>query len=81
MLVMFIMLGYIVVWDFQGGTSGKESPCQCRRRKRLRFDLWVKKMPWSRKWHTTDVTLAGESHGQESLVEYNPCGCKRVRHN
>ena len=48
---------------------------------RLRFDLWVKKVPWSRKWHPIDVILAGESHGQESLVEYNPWGCKRVRHD
>ena len=27
--------------------SGKESACQCRRH---RFDPWVRKMPWSRKW-------------------------------
>ena len=81
MLIIFIMLEYTVVWDFQGGTSGKESPCQCRRHKRLRFNLWVKKVPWSRKWHPTDVILAGKSHRQESLVEYNPWGCKRVRHD
>jgi len=27
----------------------KESACQCRRHKRLRFNLWVRKIPWSRK--------------------------------
>ena len=30
--------------------SGKESACQCRRHKRLRFDPWVRKIPCSRKW-------------------------------
>ena len=31
--------------------NGKKSACQCRRCKRCRFDPWVKKIPWSRKWH------------------------------
>ena len=30
--------------------SVKESACQCRRRKRYRFDPWVRKMPCSSKW-------------------------------
>ena len=30
--------------------SGEESTCQCRRCGRLRFDPWVGKIPWSRKW-------------------------------
>ena len=29
----------------------KKSACQCRRCKRGRFDPWVEKNPWSRKWH------------------------------
>ena len=28
--------------DFPGGTSGKESACQCRRHRRCRFDPWVR---------------------------------------
>ena len=35
---------------FPGGTNGKESSWQCRRCKRRGFDLWVRKIPWSRKW-------------------------------
>ena len=31
---------------------------------------------WRRKWQTTPVLLPGESHGQRSLVGYNPRGCK-----
>ena len=35
--------------------SGKESPCQCRMR---RFNSWVGKIPWRRKWQPTPVILA-----------------------
>ena len=34
--------------SFSGGSSGKESPCNAGDR-RLRFDHWVRKIPWSRK--------------------------------
>ena len=33
---------------FPGGASGKEPTCQFRRQKRLRFDPWVGKIPWTR---------------------------------
>ena len=59
-----------------GGTSGKESACQCRRHKRYSFDPWVGKIPWSRKWPPTPVFLPGKSHGQSSLVGYSPQGSK-----
>ena len=36
---------------FQGGASGKEPACQCRRRKRCRFDPWVGQIPWRTVWH------------------------------
>ena len=42
--------------------SGKESSCQCRRR---RFDPWVRKIPWRRKWPLTLVFLLEKSHGQK----------------
>ena len=40
--------------------SGKESACQGRRHKRLGFDSWVGKIPWSRKWQPTPVFLPGK---------------------
>ena len=43
--------------------SGKGSDCQCRR---LGFDLWVRKIPWRKKWQPTPVFLTGKSHGQRS---------------
>ena len=48
--------------------SSKESTCQRRRCKRHRFDPWVRKIPWSRKWNPTPIFLPGESHGQRSLA-------------
>ena len=56
--------------------SGKESTCQCRKCKRLRFDPWVRQIPWRRKWQPTPVSLPGKFHGQRSLVGYSPWGCK-----
>ena len=43
---------------------------------RHRFDLWVRKILWRRKWQPTPVFLFGESHGQRSLGDYSPWGCK-----
>ena len=41
--------------------SDEEPAHQCRRR---RFDPWVGKSPWRRKWKPTPVFLPGKSHGQ-----------------
>ena len=51
---------------FPGGCSGKVPACQCRRCKRLRFDPWVRKIPWRRVCQPTSVFLPGESHGQRN---------------
>ena len=37
--------------------SGKESACQCRRHRRCRFNPWVRKIPWSRKWQLIPVSI------------------------
>ena len=49
--------------------SGKESACRCRR---LRFNPWVRKSPWCRKWQLTPEFLPGKFHGQRSLEGYSP---------
>ena len=46
---------------------------QCRR---PRFNSWVGKIPWRRKWQSTPVFLPGKSHGQRSLAAYSPWGHK-----
>ena len=38
------------------------------------FNLWVRKIPWRRKWQSTPVLLPVKSHGQRSLVGYSPWG-------
>jgi len=50
------------------GHSGKESTYQCERCRRCRFDPWVGKILWSRKWQPTPVFLLGKFHEQRSLV-------------
>ena len=53
--------------------SGKESACQY---KRCRFNPWVGKIPWRRKWQPTPILLPGKFHGQRSLVGYSLWGRK-----
>ena len=61
----------------------KISTCQCRKKRRLcKFNPWVGKLPWRRKWQLTPVCLPGKAYG--AFVE--PCGLQsvgsqRVRHN
>ena len=59
--------------DFPGGSDGKASCLQCRR---PGFDPWVRKILWWRKWQPTPVLLPVKSHGQRSMVGYNPQGRK-----
>ena len=56
--------------------SAKESTCQCRR---YRFNPWVGKIPWRRKWQLAPVFLPGKLHGQRSLVGYSLQNHTRVR--
>ena len=41
-------------------------------KKRLRFNPWVRQIPWRRKWQPTPVFLPGKSHGQRSLAGHSP---------
>ena len=51
--------------------SGKESAYQYRKYK---FNPWVRKILWRRKWQCTPIFLPGRSHGQRSLAVYSPWG-------
>ena len=55
------------------GLSGKESALEC---KGHRFDPWVGKVLWRKKWPPAPLFLPGESHGQRSLAGYSPQGRK-----
>jgi len=50
-----------------------------------RFNPWVGKIPWSRKWqysysrnNGTPIFLPGKPHRQRSLAGYSPWGCKEL---
>ena len=63
--------------EFPGGVSGykKNLPANagCKRDK---APSWVRKIPYRRKWQSTQVFWPGEFHGQRSLVGYSPWGCR-----
>ena len=66
-------LGSRLLMGFPGGSVGKESALQGRRR---RFNPWVGKIIWRRAWQSTPIFLPGESHGQRSQSGYSPWGRK-----
>jgi len=45
---------------------------------RCRFNPWVWKISWRRKWQPTPVFLPGKVHGQRSKVGYSPSGDKEL---
>ena len=66
-------MGTVFRWDGQknlGGTSDKESACQCRIpvSKKCRFNPWVRKIPWSRTWQPIPVKTILE----KVLLELRP---------
>ena len=71
-------------WCFQGGTSGKEPPCHCRRHKRCRFCPWVRKIPLEEGMATHSSILAWkipwtEFSGELHRVTKSPTRLKRLR--
>ena len=46
----------------------------------MKFDPWVEKIPWSRKWQPLPVFLPRKSHWQRSLAGYSPWD-HRVRYD
>ena len=62
-------------WSLQGfkGSAVKNLPAM----QEARFDPWVRKI-WIREWQPTPVFLPGKFHGQRSLVDCSPWGCKEL---
>ena len=69
-----------ILWLGQYPGEGKDYTLQyeclriCLHCRRLRFDSWVRKIPWRRAWQPIPVFLPGEFHGQRSLAGYRPLG-------
>jgi len=71
------VLNWTITTGFLRCLSSKESTYQCR----YVFDLWVRKIPWKRKWQPTPIFFQGKPHGQRCLVAYIPWIHKRMEHN
>ena len=56
---------------------GNEFACQCRK---CRFDPWVEKISWKRKWQPTHI-LAGKIQWTEEPGMLQSMRSQRVRHN
>ena len=76
MYICIYSYAYIYM-DSPDGSVVKKSACKCRRSKRCRFDLRVRKISWSRKCQPFPVILPGKFHGQISLVDCSLWGCKQ----
>ena len=65
---------------FQGGATGKESPCQYRRYKKHKFNLWVGKIPWG--GHGNPLLCSClENLMDPELGRLQSVGSNRVRHD
>ena len=67
-----------VTGESRGGSRAAAPGCGFSRGTRDRFNPWVGKIPWSRKWQSTPVFLPGESHGQRSLAGFSLWDCKEL---
>jgi len=54
----------------------KNLPANAGDARELRFDPWVKKIPWRRKWQPVPVFLPRKFHGQRNLEGYSSLGHK-----
>ena len=81
---------------FPGSTRGRETACQCRRHKRCRLDLWVRRIPWKGTWQPTQysclenptnrdawwATVRGVAKSQTGLKrEHTPTRCVSTLEN
>ena len=58
--------------------SSKEFACQCWNHKRCRFDPWVGKIPWRRKYQLAPIFFHRKFHGQRNLVGCSQWGRKEL---
>ena len=63
-----VKLSFTVYTALHRLLSAKESACQCSRHRRWRFNPWVGKNSWSRKWQPTPLCLPRKFYEQRSLV-------------
>ena len=72
--VMSLRRNYSMFQASQVALEVKSPPANAGRFKRCGFNPWVGKIPSRRAWKPTLVFMPAESHGQRSLMGYNPSG-------
>ena len=68
-------LYFSIVWPTLPGKPTFLVKKICLQCLRPRFDPWVRKVPWRRKWQPSPVSLPGKSHGKAG---YSPWGHKEL---
>ena len=69
------------IWGIPGWPSGKEFACQYRRCKRHKFDPWVGKIFWSRKWNLLQYSCLVNTMDRGAWQAYSPWGLQSIRHD
>ena len=72
--VMSLRRNYSMFQASQVALEVKSPPANAGRFKRCGFNPWVGKIPSRRAWKPTLVFMPAESHGQRTLMGYNPSG-------
>ena len=74
--VIKFVVALMISFSYQSLVTQRERLClQCRR---CGLNPWVEKILWRKKWQATSLFLPGKSHGQRSLVGYNPWDLRGV---
>ena len=68
---------HLPTWGLPRWLNDRESTCQHRS---LRFNPWVGKISWSRKWQPTPVFLPRKSHGQRTAAVHRVTELGRIEH-
>ena len=79
--VMIFRSKLTVIIKFFLNIKKKKKKRICLECRRPRFNPWVRKISWRRKWQPAPVLLPREFHGQSSLVGYSAWGHERVGHH
>ena len=69
----YVLNNGLIYIGFLGGTIVKYLPANAGD---ATDNLWVRKIPWNRKWQPIPLFLPGKFHEQRHLASYSPRGLK-----
>ena len=67
----YVIYTYIHILGFPGGTSGKDTTCQCRRQERFGFNPWVGRSPGEGHGNLPQNSCLKNTNGLRSLADYS----------